>query len=57
MGTKWEVHAYRRYTTELSERGYEYRYEIVYQGFWAPAAIWAAVKAKRTAGCVKVEWR
>lgn len=57
MGTKWEVYAWRSYTTDRNERGYDYRDELVYQGFWAPAALWAAIKAKRTAGCVKIEWR
>ena len=57
MGYRWEVYAYRKYSTALSERGYEYRYEEVHRGNSMLGAFWAAAKAKRTAGCVKVEWR
>lgn len=50
MGWRYEVHAWVR-------RDGQYAYEAVYQGQSLLAAIRAMVKAKRTAGCVRLEWR
>ena len=52
MGNTWEVYAWR----EVNEL-VRFDYVMVYRGESWVSAIWAAVKAKRTCGCVKVEWR
>lgn len=59
MGTKWEVSAYIKYQTIITEDGksYAYRYVSVCMTnslFHAIKAMW---KAKKDAGCVKLEWR
>lgn len=52
MGNTFEVWAYvpNTYAT-----GYEY--QVVYQGENLIRALLAARRAKRSAGCVKLEWR
>lgn len=50
MGSKYEVWAYLRL-----DGGY--RYEHVWQGESPIRALIAARRWKRTAGCVKLEWR
>lgn len=52
MGNTWEVYAWREVNGLV-----KYDYVIVYQGESWLAAIWTALKEKRTSGCVKVEWR
>jgi hypothetical protein len=55
MGNKWEVWAYKTSNSPQAVGGYAY--ELVWGGASALGCIRAAIKAKRTAGCVKVEWR
>ena len=51
MGWKYEVHAW----TKHADGGYSY--VNVYEGSSLIGAIRAARKAKRTSGCVRLEWR
>jgi hypothetical protein len=60
MGTKWEVSAYVKYQTMITEdgKGYAYRYVSVCMTNSLYQAIKAMIKAKGDgAGCVKLEWR
>lgn len=50
MGWKYEVHAW-----SFGIAGWGYREVYQGQSFWK--ALNAARKAKRTSGCVKIEWR
>jgi hypothetical protein len=52
MGNTWEVYAWKEVNTNV-----KYDYVAVYCGESWLSAIWEAVKAKRSCGCVKVEWR
>lgn len=52
MGNTWEVYAWREINGLV-----KYDYVMVYCGESWLSAIWAAIKAKRTCGCVKIEWR
>lgn len=51
MGTKYETHAW------VDRGNTAYSFEVVYQGRSLIKAVVAAIRAKRTAGMVKVEWR
>lgn len=51
MGNKWEVRAWVK-----PDNG-GYTFEAVYDGPSMIKAIFAAIRAKRTVGMVKVEWR
>lgn len=35
----------------------DYTYEPVYRGSNPITALWRAARAKRTSGCVRIEWR
>ena len=52
MGNTWEV-----WTYGLISKFEGYGYTQVWRGQSAIKCIVAAVKAKRSTGCVKVEWR
>lgn len=54
MGNTWEVYAWRKMDESHIVK---YDYVMVYCGESWFTAIKAAIKAKRTCGCVKVEWR
>jgi hypothetical protein len=54
MGNTWEVYAWQKMDEDHIVK---YDYVMVYRGESWFAAIWSAAKAKRSCGCVKVEWR
>jgi len=54
MGNTWEVYAWQQMD---ESHKYKYDYVMVYRGESWFSAIYAAIKAKRTCGCIKVEWR
>lgn len=54
MGNTWEVYAWK----EMGENHpVKYDFVLEYRGESWFHAIWAALRAKRTYRCVKVEWR
>lgn len=56
MGTKYEVNAWVK-TVNKPEDEPQYEWVNVYRGQNVFRAVVEATKAKRYAGCVKLEWR
>jgi hypothetical protein len=61
MGRRWEVWQWVKVSDAQfafpAEDPDDYKYETVPCRDSALAALWAAWRAKRTAGCVRIEWR
>ena len=55
MGNTWEVYAYMN--TSKSKNEFRYEYVQTWCGQSLIKCIFAAIKAKRASGCVKIEWR
>jgi hypothetical protein len=56
MGDKWEVHAWEGGFPH-DNTGSPYRYVQKYRGPSFVKACIVFVKAKKSSGCVKIEWR
>lgn len=54
MGNTWEVYAWRKMDESHKT---QYDFVLVYAGESWLSAVWNFMLAKRSAGCVKIEWR